>query len=493
MANELATAYLALVPSMGGMAKTIERELNKEGLGKVGEKEGEKLGAGMASKAGSKLASGLKTAATAAGAVAAAALAGAISVGKESLDAYAIYEQLVGGMDTLFKESSDQMQKYASQAYKTAGLSANEYMETATSFSASLISSLGGNTEKAAELANLAIVDMSDNANKMGSSMESIQNAYQGFAKQNYTMLDNLKLGYGGTQEEMKRLLADATAISGINYDISSYADIVEAIHVIQTQWGITGTTAAEASATISGSISSAQSAWSNWLTGLANEDADLAALTEQLVDSVVTAAGNIIPRVGVIASSLLNVLGDKAGDMMVKGVEWMSNLAAGIAEGASFVWSEIQRGISEGLARIGDSVGSFIQAGKDLVAGIAKGITDAAGAVWDAITRICSNSLDSIKSFFGIASPSKVMREMFGYVGEGMALGLEDKAARVTGAMNGIASSTVNAAAFGMSPAGAFGGTVNIYIDGNLLVGNERIRGSFGVLLDELERMGLM
>ena len=188
MANELATAYVTLIPSLKGAQKTIERELNEQGLEKIGEKEGEKLGGGMASGAGAKLASGLKIA----GAAAAAAFAGAIAIGRESLSEYADYEQLVGGMDTLFKESSDQMQKYASQAYKTAGLSANDYMETATSFSASLISSLGGNTEKAAELANLAITDMSDNANKMGTDMSMIQNAYQGFAKQNYTMLDNL-------------------------------------------------------------------------------------------------------------------------------------------------------------------------------------------------------------------------------------------------------------------------------------------------------------
>ena len=292
----------------------------------------------------------------------------------------------------------------------------------------------------------------------------------------------------------MKRLLDDATALSGVEYDISSYADIVEAIHVIQDQWGITGTTAAEASATISGSISSAQSAWSNWLAGLANDDADLAALTEQLVDSVATAAGNIIPRIGVIASSLLDILGDAAGDALVKGVEWMSNMAAGIAEGASFVWSEIMRGVDEGLARIGGSVGSFIQAGKDLVAGIAQGISDAAGEVWDAITRICSNSLDSIKSFFGIASPSKVMREMFGYVGEGMALGLEDKASRVTGAMSGIASGTLNAANFAATPAlAASGGTINIYLGGEYINGGERMRGAVVGLLDELERMGLM
>ena len=162
-----------------------------------------------------------------------AASAGVAALGTACINAYADYEQLVGGVETLFKDSADTIQTYADNAYKTAGLSANEYMETVTSFSASLLQSLDGDTEKAAAAADLAITDMADNANKMGTAMESIQNAYQGFAKQNYTMLDNLKLGYGGTKEEMQRLLADAEKLSGVKYDLSSYADIVEAIHAI--------------------------------------------------------------------------------------------------------------------------------------------------------------------------------------------------------------------------------------------------------------------
>lgn len=202
----------------------------------------------------------LKTVGVALGAVAAAAGAAAVKLGKEVVAAYADYEQLVGGIDTLFKDSSQEIQRYAANAYKTAGLSANEYMETVTGFSASLIQSLGGDTEKAAKYADMAITDMSDNANKMGTDMSSIQNAYQGFAKQNYTMLDNLKLGYGGTKQEMERLLADAEKISGVKYDISSYADVVEAIHVMQESMDIAGTTAKEAEATISGSVNALKS-----------------------------------------------------------------------------------------------------------------------------------------------------------------------------------------------------------------------------------------
>ena len=246
----------------------------------------------------SKLGNGLKTAAKIGTAAVAAAGTAIVAIGQQAIEQYADYEQLVGGVETLFKQSSDTVMGYAENAYKTAGMSANEYMETVTSFSASLLQSLDGDTAAAAEKANLAITDMSDNANKMGTDMEMIQNAYQGFAKQNYTMLDNLKLGYGGTKEEMQRLLEDAEKLSGIEYDISSYADIVDAIHVVQTEMGITGTTAKEASTTIQGSVSSMKSAWQNLLVGMADDNADFGQLVNNLVDSAVTVGENIIPRV---------------------------------------------------------------------------------------------------------------------------------------------------------------------------------------------------
>lgn len=234
------------------------------------------------------------------------AAAGAVAaLTKSSAESYAAYEQLVGGVDTLFKDSSAKVQEYADQAYKTAGMSANAYMETVTGFSASLLQSLGGDTAAASEYANQAIIDMSDNANKMGTDIESIQNAYQGFAKQNYTMLDNLKLGYGGTKEEMQRLLDDASKISGIEYDISSFADVTEAIHVMQEEMGIAGTTSKEASTTIEGSFNSAKAAWENLLTGLADGDADLETLIDNFVQSVTTAGENIIP---VVEQSIIGI-----------------------------------------------------------------------------------------------------------------------------------------------------------------------------------------
>lgn len=222
-----------------------------------------------------------------------------------SVNAYAEYEQLVGGVDTLFKNSSQKLQSYADEAYKTAGMSANEYMSTVTSFSASLLQSLGGDTEKAADYANQAVIDMSDNANKMGTSMELIQNAYQGFAKQNYTMLDNLKLGYGGTKEEMERLLEDASKISGIKYDISSFADVTQAIHVMQESMGIAGTTSKEASTTIQGSLISVKGAWENLLVGISSSDADWEKLINNLVETVSTAMDNMLP---VVKSALIGV-----------------------------------------------------------------------------------------------------------------------------------------------------------------------------------------
>ncbi|MFB5510903.1 phage tail protein [Enterococcus casseliflavus] len=253
----------------------------------------------------SKIGGGLKVIGT--GMAVAAGVAGAAAVGlsQKVISAYADYEQLVGGVDTLFGDASKKVQQFADEAFLTAGLSANEYMETVTGFSASLLQSLGGDTDKAADIANQAVTDMSDNANKMGSDIGSIQNAYQGFAKQNYTMLDNLKLGYGGTQEEMKRLLADAEKVSGIKYDISSFADVTEAIHVMETEMGITGTTALEATETISGSIAGMSSAWENLLAGMGNADADVGKLVDNLVEQFGHVVKNITPVLATIVSAL--------------------------------------------------------------------------------------------------------------------------------------------------------------------------------------------
>lgn len=228
---------------------------------------------------------------------------------KGATSSFAEYEQLVGGVETLFKDSSDKVFKYAEDAYKTAGLSANQYMSQATAFSASLLQSLGGDTAKTAKVTNMAIIDMADNANKMGTSLESIQNAYQGFAKQNYTMLDNLKLGYGGTKTEMERLLADAEKLSGQKYDISNLNDIFEAIHVVQGELGITGTTAKEASETISGSLGMVKSAWGNLMTGLADDTQDFDKLLGNFIKSVGTLGKNLLPTIKVALKGVVQLI----------------------------------------------------------------------------------------------------------------------------------------------------------------------------------------
>lgn len=264
--------------------------------------------------AASKIKSGLSGAAKAGAAAIAAGTvavgAGVAAIGKGALDAYASYEQLAGGVDKIFGEASDAVLKNAQEAYKTAGLSANQYMEQATSFSAALVQSMGGDTEAAAKQADVAIRAMADNVNVYGSNMEDVQNAYQGFAKQNYTMLDNLKLGYGGTQEEMERLIADANRVREANGEmadlsIESFADVVTAIQTIQEEMNIAGTTANEAATTIEGSVTSMKAAWENWLTGLGDDTANVGELTGQLVETVTTAAANIVPRVQEIISSL--------------------------------------------------------------------------------------------------------------------------------------------------------------------------------------------
>lgn len=289
MAN-IGTAYVQIVPSMQGVTANVTKALNTGGLDKAGTSAGKRVGREMSK--GMKLAL-------------AAGVAGAGAIVKKGIEAYADNQQLVGGIETLFKDNADTMKKYADEAYSAAGLSANQYMDTVTSFSASLLASLGGDTKKAAEVANSAVIAMADNANKMGSSMESIQNAYQGFAKQNYTMLDNLKLGYGGTKEEMQRLLEDAEKLSGKKFDISSYADIIEAIQVIQDKMGITGTTAEEAATTISGSIAALKASWENLLvvvfnSGLTDKIANVATFLTEKVIPAIEANPDLLKKVAV-------------------------------------------------------------------------------------------------------------------------------------------------------------------------------------------------
>lgn len=297
----------------------------------------------------------VSVAATTAGAAAVSALT------TLAVNSYADYEQLVGGVETLYKTSADKVQQYAADAYKTAGLSANEYMNTATTFAAALVSSLGGDTEQAAELANTAIGDMSDNANKMGTDMESIQNAYNGFSKQNYTMLDNLKLGYGGTKQEMQRLLDDANKLNAAQgnytkYSIDSYADVVSAIHDVQNAMGITGTTSKEASTTIQGSVNATKSAWSNLVTGIADDNANFEQLISNFVDSATTAASNILPRIEAALNGAAKLIESLVPPIMAELPSLIETVLPQLAQSAVNIVQTLVTGISANAAQLIDS-----------------------------------------------------------------------------------------------------------------------------------------
>jgi hypothetical protein len=372
------------------------------------------------------------------------AVAGAVkNIGEAAIQSYGEYEQLVGGVEKLFKSSADTVMQYAANAYQTAGMSANEYMTTVTAFSASLLKSMGGDTDAAAEKANLAITDMSDNANKMGTDMQSIQNAYQGFSKQNYTMLDNLKLGYGGTKEEMQRLLDDANALNAAqgnytNYTIDSYADIVDAIHTVQTEMGITGTTQLEASTTIQGSIASMKAAYENFITGLGDENADMAELITNLLGSAVTVAENLLPVVERILENIGVVVQEKGPEMIEKFVgyaveklpqviELGMKMVLAIVSGLANNLPQIVRSVLDMLATIVEtfvsSLPDIVNVGKQIVKGLWEGIKAMGSWIKEKVTGFFGGIVDGVKGVLGIHSPSRV----FAGIGENMALGLGD------------------------------------------------------------------
>lgn len=395
----------------------------------------------VVSQFGSALKSGLAVAAKAAAAATAAAAGAVIALTKSAVENYGEYEQLVGGVETLFKDSAGTVEEYAKNAYQTAGLSANEYMETVTSFSASLLQSMGNDTEAAAEKADRAITDMSDNANKMGTDMQSIQNAYQGFAKQNYTMLDNLKLGYGGTKEEMQRLIDDANALNAAqgnytNYSIESYADIVDAIHTVQTEMGITGTTALEASTTIEGSIGAMKAAYANFVTGLGNDNADISELSSQLIQSVGTVAENVLPVVETVLKNIAEAVQRDGPEMIQKfvsyaieklpevislGLQMVISLVKGIAQNIPQLVTSVLNMMATIAKTIWESLPDIIEVGKNIVRGLWEGIKAMASWIGEKVSGFVGGLVDGVKGVLGIHSPSRV----FAGIGQNMALGL--------------------------------------------------------------------
>lgn len=332
-----------------------------------------------------------------------------LGVGKDALNSYADYEQLVGGVETLFKDNANTVEDYANNAYKTAGLSANDYMETITGFSASLLQSLNGDTAKVAEVGNMAVIDMADNANKMGTDMSLIQNAYQGFAKQNYTMLDNLKLGYGGTKEEMQRLLKDAQRVTGVKYDISNLNDVYQAIHVIQGELGVTGTTAKEASTTIQGSVASMKSAWQNMLTGISTGDiGNIGNLVNNLVDSVMTASINILPRVQEIANGITAVLpeiiskiNENLPTVLESGVQILNTLMQGIITNLPAVMESANQIISTLASTLVELLPQIIDGGIQIIValtqGLAEQLPELVPQIVETVITITNSLLDNI------------------------------------------------------------------------------------------------
>lgn len=454
--SSIAKAYVQIIPSAEGIKGKLSSILGSEATsaGKsAGQSSGNALVKGLKTAMGSAskvVGTAFKAAATAGVAGLGAASAGIAAFSKKALDAYADYEQLVGGVETLFGDAAGTVMQYADQAFQSAGLSANDYMETVTSFSASLLQSLNNDTGKAAEYANQALVDMSDNANKMGTNMQDIQNAYQGFAKQNYTMLDNLKLGYGGTKEEMERLIKDANKLKKANGEtanlsIKSFADIVEAIHLVQTEMGITGTTAKEASTTIQGSVGAMKAAWTNLMVGVADDTQDFDQLMDNFVSSAATAAYNILPRLETILegtgqlvtrmapiiTAAMPVLVQAVLPAMIEaGVSLISAFAGAIiSSGPALIQTAmdaIQTVLTNGLGLSETTTNGIMGVLQSLLDGcqtIFTGIGDAFGTVHDTVNAIMADA--------GITWTD---------VWNGIAAGISAAAAIISGVITGIA-----------------------------------------------------
>lgn len=385
---ELGKAYVQIVPSAQGIKSALTEMFDEETEG-LGEQTGQSIG--------QKLVGTLKNVIVAAG------------IGKiisESINLGGALQQSLGGVETLFKDSADTVKAYAAQAYKTVGLSANDYMEQTTSFAASLLSSVSQDTQAAADLANMAMVDMADNSNKMGTDMQDIQNAYQGFAKQNYTMLDNLKLGYGGTQAEMQRLLNDATKISGVKYDLGNLADMYSAIHIIQQEMDITGTTAKEAATTLTGSFAAmkaaAENVMGNWSTG-----ADLTEPLQALADTAQTfLVDNLLPMIGNVLAGIPEIVYSLVPELLQTGTELLSSLAQGFTEGIPEFFSTALPQLLAFTDQLRDNAASFVDAGLNLITqllnGLVAGLPDLIAYVPDIIINICGIINDNMPKILG-------------------------------------------------------------------------------------------
>jgi len=375
MATELGKAYVQIMPSAKGISKEITKTLDPE-MKTAGK------------SAGNSIVSSIKKVIVAAGI--GKVIATAVKEG-------GALQQSLGGVETLFKDHADRVKKYASEAYKTVGVSANEYMEQVTSFSASLLQSLGGDTEKAADKANMAMIDMADNANKMGTAMRDIQNAYQGFAKQNYTMLDNLKLGYGGTKKEMERLLADAQKLTGVKYDIDNLADVYEAIHVIQTELGITGTTAKEATETLSGSFGALKAAFTDTLGAIALGE-DIAPMLQNLSTTLITFLQNLMPMVSStiiqIPQVIVSVLREAGPSFIQSGMQAINDLLTGLGQALPQLIPVAVEAILTLVSTFIENLPMLLRGGMGLMFGLAEGLMNAIPILIEKIPEIINSIL---------------------------------------------------------------------------------------------------
>lgn len=506
--NTIGQAYIQVMPSTEGIKGKLANIFDKDA------EEGGKNGGTSFGKA--FLSTATKLLAT----------IGIAKIFSSAISEGGAVEQSFGGLETMFKGSYDKIVQYANESWRSVGISANEYAEQVTSFSASLLQSLDGDTDKAVESANRALMDMSDNANKFGTNMASIQSAYQGFSKQNYTMLDNLKLGYGGTKTEMERLLKDAQKITGIKYDISNLSDVYDAIHVIQEEMGVTGTTMLEASETLEGSMNEIKASWTNLLGAVSGttEALNITDAVQGLITGLTDYAKNIIPVITNILQTLptalidiitslvpvfveqaplligglidgldqtLPMLIDEAPKIITSIIVGLAPLIPKIIESGANLVAKIVVGLVSNLPKVVEWVKTlgksiidglkgvdWLTLGKNVIDGIVKGLKNFGSAIKDMLLSLAKSAFNSVKNFFGIHSPSKLMADQIGkYIPLGMAVGIEANAESVIESMEDIGSMVLETADLGIVkpiyngdlmtgyPTGSVGGiSINVY-----------------------------
>ena len=425
---DLGNAYVNIVPKAPGIENNIENLL---GGGGAGEKAGKSLG--------KRLLGGL---------AAAGIVSGVGKILKSAFDAGGNLEQSFGGLDTIYGDAADSAKAYALQAAQ-AGISANTYAEQAVGFGASLKQAFGEDLEGAANAANTAIMDMADNAAKMGTPIENLQTAYQGFAKQNYTMLDNLKLGYGGTKTEMERLLKDAQEITGVEYNIDNLGDVYEAVHVIQGELGLTGVAAAEAKGTLTGSANAMKASWENLMaamtTGVGFQEAmaNMGESVKAFAENVLRMLGELVPQLPGLIMGLADVVIDNAPAFIASGAELIVKMAVGLVQAIPKIVAkipEIFAGIKNAFSGI-----DWASLGRDLINGIVNGLVSAASALYNSVRNIIRNALDGGREEAEVGSPSKLFANELGrWIPPGIAMGAEQNMAPLNRAMTGIIDTTL-------------------------------------------------